>query len=98
VSKLAQYRRTHPVLHAGKYMHFIPDAGVYTYFRYNDKGEAVMVMMNSGKDEKTVDTGRFAERMAGFKSGQNVVSGAVLTDLKTLKIPGRTAWVVELRK
>jgi glycosidase len=97
VSKLAQYRKTHPVLQTGKLMQFIPDAGVYTYFRYNDAGEAVMMVMNSNKDEKTLDTTRFAERMAGFSSGVDVASGMVLADLKTLKVPGRTAWVVELK-
>ncbi|WP_345234602.1 glycoside hydrolase family 13 protein [Hymenobacter saemangeumensis] len=97
VSKLAQYRKSHPVLHAGKLMQFIPDAGVYTYFRYSDAG-TVMVVMNSGKDEKTVDTKRFAERLQGFSSGLEVTSGAVLSDLSSLKIPGRTAWVVELKK
>ncbi len=97
VSTLANYRRTHPALHSGKLMQFIPDAGVYTYFRYSDAG-TVMVMMNSGKDEKTVDLARFDERLAGFSSGVEVTSGAVLADLKTAKIPGRTAWVVELRK
>ena len=73
--------------------------GVYTYFRYNDQGETVMVMMNSNKEEKTVDTARFAERLAGFTSATEVVSsGATVPDLKTLKIPGRTAWVVELKR
>ena len=96
VSKLANYRRTHPALHSGKLMHFIPDAGVYTYFRYSDAG-TVMVMMNSNKDEKTVDCGRFAERLKGFSSGVEVTSGAVVSDLKSVKIPGRTAWVVELK-
>ncbi|UYZ62261.1 glycoside hydrolase family 13 protein [Hymenobacter weizhouensis] len=97
VSKLANYRKSHPVLHAGKYMHFIPDQGVYTYFRYSDEG-TVMVMMNSGKDEKTVDMGRFAERLNGFSSGVEVTTGAAIGDLKTLRIPGRTAWVVELKR
>ena len=95
VSKLANYRKTHPVLSSGKLMHFIPDAGVYTYFRYSDAG-TVMVVMNSNKDEKTVDTGRFAERTKGFSGGVEVMSGAAV-DLKNLKVPGRTAWVVELR-
>jgi glycosidase len=96
VSKLAQYRKTHPALHAGKYMHFIPNEGVYTYFRYSDAG-TVMVMMNSGKDEKTVDMARFAERLDGFSSGVEITTGAVINDLKSVKIPGRTAWVVELK-
>ncbi len=97
VSKLANYRRTHPVVHSGRLMHFIPVDGVYTYFRYSDAG-TVMVMMNSGKDEKAVDMSRFAERLAGFSSGVEVVSGASIPDLKSVKIPGRTAWVVELKR
>lgn len=97
VSKLANYRRTHPALSSGKLMHFIPDAGVYTYFRYSDAG-TVMVMMNPNKDEKTVDCARFAERLKGFSSGVEVVSGAAVADLKSVKIPGRSAWVIELKK
>ena len=96
VSKLASYRKSHPALHSGKLMHFIPEVGVYTYFRYSGAG-TVMVMMNSGKDEKTVDMARFAERTLGFSSGVEVVSGASV-DLKSVRIPGRTAWVVELKR
>ncbi|WP_226179093.1 glycoside hydrolase family 13 protein [Hymenobacter lucidus] len=97
VSKLANYRKTHPALHSGKLTQFIPQDGVYTYFRYSDAG-TVMVMMNSGKDEKPVDMNRFAERLNGFSSGVEVTSGTVVSDLKSVKLPGRTAWVVELRK
>ena len=97
VKTLANYRRSHPALHSGQLTQFIPMEGVYTYFRHSEAG-TVMVMMNSNKIEKTVDTGRFAERLTGFSSGQEVTSGAVLADLKTVKIPGRTAWVMELRK
>ena len=85
------------MVHSGRLMHFIPVDGVYTYFRYSDAG-TVMVMMNSGKDEKAVDMSRFAERLAGFSSGVEVVSGASIPDLKSVKIPGRTAWVVELKR
>ncbi|RZK96547.1 MAG: alpha-amylase, partial [Hymenobacter sp.] len=98
VSKLANYRKAHPVLSSGKLMQFIPQDGVYTYFRYNDAGECVMVIANNTKDEKTVDGTRFAERTGGFSSGTEVVSGASISDLKTLKVPAHTAWVVELRK
>ena len=97
VSKLANYRKAHPVLSSGKLMQFIPQDGVYTYFRYMDK-ECVMVIANNTKDEKTVDGARFAERTAGFTSGVEVVSGAAISDLKTLRVPPHTAWVVELRK
>ncbi|SNR49948.1 glycoside hydrolase family 13 protein [Hymenobacter mucosus] len=98
VSKLGTYRKAHPVLQTGKLMQFIPQDGVYTYFRYNDQGETVMVMMNSSKDEKTVDGARFAERLTGFSTGTEVVSGAAISDLKTFKVPGWSALVVELKK
>jgi glycosidase len=98
LSTLANYRKTHPVVATGKLMQFIPQDGVYTYFRYNDQGQAVMVMLNGNKDEKTVDGTRFAERLTGFSTGTEVATGATLSDLKSFKIPGRTAWVVELKK
>lgn len=98
VSKLANYRKTHPVLSSGKLMQFIPQDGVYTYFRYNDGGACVMVIANDTKDAKTVDGSRFAERTAGFASGQDVVTGAPVPDLKTLSVPARTVLVVELKK
>ena len=98
VSKLANYRKTHPVLSSGKLMQFIPQDGVYTYFRYNDDGECVMIIANNTKEEKQVDGRRFAERTSGFSSGVEVVSGAVLSDLNTLRVPAHTAWVVALRK
>ena len=97
VSKLAAYRRSHPALHSGKLTHFIPAEGVYVYFRHSEAG-TVMVAMNAGKDEKTVDGTRFAELTSGFRTGLEVTSGQVLADLKSWKIPARTAWVMELRK
>lgn len=97
MSKLANYRKSHPVLSSGKLMQFIPQDGVYTYFRYSD-GECVMVIANNTKDEKKVDGTRFAERFTGFSSGVEVVSGAAVADLNKLTVPAHTAWVVELRK
>jgi glycosidase len=98
VSKLANYRKSHPVLSSGKLMQFIPQDGVYTYFRYNEGGECVMIIANNTKDVKKVDGTRYAERTASFSSGVEVVSGATVADLKTLTVPAHTAWVVELKK
>ena len=61
VSKLALYRKAHPVLSSGKLMQFIPQDGVYTYFRYSNS-ECVMVVANNTKDRKRW-TGR------GLRSG-----------------------------
>ncbi|RIV21212.1 alpha-amylase [Fibrisoma montanum] len=97
VRKLATYRRSNPVLQTGKLMQFVPQNGVYTYFRYN-ADKTVMVVMNSDKKEVTLDGARFAERTKGFSSARNVVTDETVSDLKTLKVPGQTVWVLELGK
>ena len=98
VSKLGTYRKAHPVLQTGKLMQFIPQDGVYTYFRYDEAGNTVMVMMNTATSAKTVDGTRFAERTSGFSSGVDVVTGSAVANLQTFNIPAQTAWVLELKK
>ena len=43
---LLNWRKDKEVIHTGKLKHYIPDDGLYVYFRYNDK-ESVMVILNS---------------------------------------------------
>ncbi|MBC6612962.1 glycoside hydrolase family 13 protein [Hymenobacter sp. BT507] len=98
VSKLGTYRKAHPVLQTGKLMQFIPQDNIYTYFRYDDQGNTVMVMLNGNDSEKSVDLTRFAERLNGYSAASDVLSGATVSDLKAVKVPGYTALVWELKK
>ncbi|WP_420149379.1 glycoside hydrolase family 13 protein [Spirosoma sp.] len=97
VRKLATYRRDNPVMHTGKLMQFLPQDGTYVYFRY-DGTKTVMVATNTNEKEISLDTARFAERMSGFTSAMNVLTDGTLTDLKLIKLPAKTALVLELRK
>ncbi|GAA4355271.1 glycoside hydrolase family 13 protein [Hymenobacter saemangeumensis] len=98
VRTLAQYRKTHPVLHSGKLMHFVPENGVYTYFRYDEQGNTVMVMMNGSQEAKAVDMARFAERTKDYTAARDVLSGAAVADLQKVSVPPYTALVWELRR
>ncbi len=95
VRKLATYRKATPALHSGKLTQYLPQNGVYVYFRY-DKDKTVMIATNSNDAETPLETARFAERMAGFSAARNILTDAKLTDLKTLKLPAKTAVVLEL--
>ncbi|MBC7571152.1 MAG: glycoside hydrolase family 13 protein [Spirosoma sp.] len=95
VRKLARYRKATPALHSGKLTQYLPQNGVYVYFRY-DKNKAVMIATNSNDAETPLETARFAERMAGFTTARNILTDAKITDLKTLKLPAKTAVVLEL--
>ena len=96
VKTLANFRKGSAAIKEGKLMQFVPEDGVYTYFRYND-AETVMVVMNTAKEPKTIDVTRFDERFSGFTKATNIVSGKEenLTDKWTL--PPTTTWILKLQ-
>jgi len=97
VRKLANYRKNNEVLQTGKMMQFVPQDGVYVYFRYN-ADKTVMMLMNGEEKEVTVSTARFAERTSGFTQAVNVATDEVLADLSQIKIPAKTTLILELKK
>jgi glycosidase len=95
---LANYRKFSTALQSGKMMQFIPEQGIYVYFRYDAKS-TVMVAFNSGDNEKELKLDdRYAERTAGFGKGKNVLTNDNVDLHKPLKIPGKTTLVIELEK
>ncbi|RMG66451.1 MAG: alpha-amylase [Bacteroidetes bacterium] len=94
---LARFRRESAALTAGKLMQFVPDEGVYTYFRYHPK-QTVMVMMNQNEAASQVVTDRFAERMQGFKQARDVISGETLSDLDQIEVRGTGIRILELQR
>lgn len=94
---ILNWRKTKSVIHTGKFMHFIPENGIYVYFRYTDS-ESVMVILNNNEEAKTLETKRFNERLNGFSSGKNVVTSETLTNLQNLSLPAKSATIVELQK
>lgn len=74
IRTLAQFRKTSSALKTGKMMQFVPEDGVYVYFRY-DGNETIMCIMNTQAEAKTIDGARFAERTAGFTTGTDIPTG-----------------------
>lgn len=97
VSKIQNWRKTATTIHKGKLMHFIPEDGTYTYFRYTDD-TAVMVVLNKNPEAKTIKTDRFKEVISDYKSGKEIISGSELSDISELTIPAKSAIIVELEK
>lgn len=93
--KLGNYRKNASALKTGKLMHFVPEAGVYVYFRYDDK-QTVMCIMNTSGDERTIAFDRYAERMKGRTSAKNIVTGNTLSLLQNMSIGPNEMWVLEI--
>ncbi|MDB5088543.1 MAG: alpha-amylase, partial [Mucilaginibacter sp.] len=94
VKKLANYRKNSTTLQTGKMMQYLPQNGIYVYFRYDDK-KTVMVAYNSADKEQTTATDRYYERIKGAKNAKNIVTGEN-QDLSKLTIGAKSTLVLEL--
>lgn len=94
--KVLNWRKTNPVVQSGALKHFVPENGIYVYFRYNQSGK-VMVVLNKNQEAKALETARFGEVMAECTSGKDIISGTNITDLKNLKVPAMSAMIIELK-
>lgn len=78
-------------------MQYVPDDGLYVYFRYDNK-QTVMCIMNTGDKGKDIDFSKFAERTNGFTSAKNITGNSIHLTSNKLTIPAKRMWVMELMK
>ena len=95
VSKLANYRKNNPSLQNGKLTQYVPEDGMYVYFRISAEGKSVMVILNVEDKAKTLNTAKFAEQVKSASTVKNVITGEQ-TDIKTINVPAKTTLVLEL--
>ena len=98
-SKLFQWRKSEPIIHTGKTMHFMSRNNTYAFFRYNEEG-AVFVFANASEDERTIPTSNYAEILNKFNAvGINVLTGKQVDLSQTdIKVPGISTLIVKLSK
>ncbi len=97
LTRIQNWRKNCTTIHNGKLMHFAPENGVYVYFRYTGN-ESVMVILNKNEEEKQLTTQRFAERLDGFAGGTEVITSTKISDITNIKVPAKSAMIIELQK
>jgi glycosidase len=97
VRTLAHYRAHSTALTGGHLMQYVPERGVYVYFRY-DKLQSVMVVANTGREAQDVALDRFSERLGGFRSAKNIITGETVTFGDKLHVDVRQTLVLELQR
>lgn len=97
VKKLANYRKNCTALHQGNMTQYIPQDGIYVYFRHNAE-KTIMVVLSQNEQDKTLTTKRFSESMARFTKGKNILIDANISDLSQLQVPAMSVQVIELMK
>jgi neopullulanase len=72
--RLANYRKSSSAIKTGKLMQYVPDDGLYIYFRYDDK-QTVMCVMNTGDKTKYISMDNYPEMTKGPKQLKNIGTG-----------------------
>ncbi len=95
VQKLGAYRTNSSALKTGKMMQYIPEDGLYVYFRY-DNNQTVMCVMNTDTKSRNVKMSKYTERTNTFTSGKDIISGNTIGS--EFSIPAMSMQVIELTK
>jgi hypothetical protein len=75
-------------------MQYVPENGIYVYFRYNDQ-KTVMVMMNTNEKAEKVSTKRFVERLGSATMGLNIITDAQTT-IDGVEVPAKGTLIFEI--
>ena len=96
IRTLLNFRKKYEVMQSGSLKHYLPQDGVYVYFRYNDT-ESVMVILNNNKDAKTIDGKRFRESLKNYTTGTDLLHRTYYENFDSIVIPGMTSRVIQLK-
>jgi glycosidase len=95
--RLLNWRKSNKAVQSGEFTQYIPENGVYVYFRHTDD-EAVMVLLNNTEKESKVNLSRFAKNLKGYTAGRSVLSRTMFEKLDYITVPAKSPMIVELMK
>jgi len=93
---LLTWRKGAPAVHHGSLRHYVPEDGVYVYFRALG-AETVMVALNKGTAAARLDLARFRESLPRGAVGRDVLSGARVELNDELTVAPRSALLLDIR-
>jgi glycosidase len=93
---LLHWRKNNAAVQTGRLTHFIPDSGVYVYFRTIDK-EVVMVVMNNNEESVEMPAlERFDECLLDKRSGLDVMQNERVENIQLLTLKPKSVMIFEI--
>jgi glycosidase len=93
---LLNYRKNNAVLQNGLMKQFIPENGIYVYFRYNDT-KILMIVANNNDQEKVIDLSRFKEILNGKNTGTDITTNKTYTLQNLISIPTKSVLILDVK-
>ena len=90
--KMIKIRNENPALQSGALVHYIPENGVYVYFRFNEK-EKIMLVLNNNDKAVEINLNRFREQFTDkteilnlYNAKTQLISSPLLLEKKSFNI------------
>lgn len=96
LKKLLNWRKQSKAIISGSLKHFAPDDNIYVYNRISGD-ESILVIINNNNEAKELDMARFSEVIEDCSAAEDVLSGKMITDLKTVQLEGNSSMVLLLK-
>lgn len=92
---LLNYRKINPVLQNGLMKQFIPENGIYVFFRYNNY-KTIMIVANNKLQNNVIELKRFSEILNGKTFGTEITTGEKFSLQNSLQIPAKTVLIIDV--
>ncbi|MBM3444169.1 MAG: alpha-amylase [Bacteroidetes bacterium] len=94
-SQLARLRKNTPTISKGRTIQFIPQNGLYVYFKlYND--QVIMCVLNTAAQTNQLDPMRYAEVVKGKLSAHELLNGSTIDLTKKVDIAPHSFYIYAL--
>ncbi|MBN3036516.1 MAG: cyclomaltodextrinase C-terminal domain-containing protein, partial [Bacteroidales bacterium] len=94
LSRLLHWRKSSRAAVSGRLIHFVPENGVYVFFRIAEH-ERIMTVLNKNNQPVVLRTERFFECLKDFSGARDVITGTV-SPLTGIEVPGKSSAVFDL--
>lgn len=95
IQNILKWRITNEAVKSGKLTQYVPQEGVYVYFRESGQSR-IMVILNNSNETRAIETSRFKENLRGTIHGKNIVNGNPFTFRNTILLEPRQPLIIEL--
>ena len=95
--RLLNWRKKNKTVQFGELTHYIPENGVYVYFKKHE-GNTVMVMLNNTNEDKIVDLTRYSKSIGCNTKGRSVLTRRGWDELSKIEISAKSPLIIELSK
>ena len=92
---LANFRKSSSALTKGRFIQYVPEDGVYVYFR-KSADQTIMCIMNSNDKQVSVSTERFKETIEPHSNSREVATQKTVSMMKEILVPAKYVMVLEL--